>query len=96
MKNLKQHFNNKSFVILAIDIEEERSVVQEFVRDEDISFPVLLDEDGEVAYQYGVEGHPQKFLINSEGNIIGVAEGYREWDSEIVKSLIDRLIAQEV
>lgn len=96
MKNLHQHFKNKPFVILAIDIEEERSVVQEFVRNENISFPVLLDENGEIAFQYSVEAHPQKFLINTEGNVIGVAAGYREWDNEVVKALIDRLIAQDV
>jgi peroxiredoxin len=96
LENLHQQFKGKPFVILGIDIQEERSVVQDFVRDENISFPVLLDEDGEVSFQYSIRAHPQKFLINPEGNIIGIAEGYRKWDSEIVKSLIQQLITPEV
>lgn len=33
-----------------------------------------------------------KFLIDTDGNLIGIALGYREWDTKEMKSLISSLI----
>lgn len=74
---------------------EEGDVVRKFTQENDISFPVLLDEDGVVSFQYDIRAHPKKFLISPEGKVIGMADGYREWDSEIVKSLIRQLIGSK-
>lgn len=70
-------------------------MVRKFAQEKDISFPILLDEDGTVSFQYNIRAHPKKFLISPEGKVIGVADGYREWDSEIVKSLIRQLISSK-
>jgi hypothetical protein len=36
--------------------------------------------------------HPMKFLIDKKGNVAGIAQGYREWDKEEMKSLIKLLM----
>jgi hypothetical protein len=33
-----------------------------------------------------------KFLIDKKGNIVGIAQGFREWDKEEMKSLVQLLI----
>jgi hypothetical protein len=33
-----------------------------------------------------------KFLIDKKGNVAGIAQGYREWDKEEMKSLIKLLM----
>lgn len=80
---------------MAIDIEEEEDVVQNFLKDKDVSFKVLLDKDGSVAGQYGIQSHPVKYLIDPEGKVVGIAEGYRKWDSDAMKSLIRQFIEQK-
>ncbi|HDO35321.1 MAG TPA: redoxin domain-containing protein, partial [Nitrospirae bacterium] len=57
-----------------------------------LSFPVLSDEDGQVTALYGVRSHPMQFLIDARGNLIGIASGYREWDTDEMKALIRALI----
>ena len=56
------------------------------------TIPALLDNDGKVSAQYGVRSHPMKFLINKNGRLIGIAKGYREWDADEMKQLIQALM----
>ncbi len=56
------------------------------------TIPALLDIDGKVSALYGVRSHPMKFLINKNGMLIGMAKGYREWDADNMKHLIDMLM----
>jgi len=57
------------------------------------TIPALLDIDGEVSAQYGVRSHPMKFLINKSGKLIGIAKGFREWDADDMKQLIQTLMS---
>ncbi len=77
---------------MAIDVGENKETVQNFVEDRDLSFTFLLDEDTQVSAQYGVRSHPMKYLIDKNGNLIGVSYGYREWDNAEMKSLIELLL----
>jgi peroxiredoxin len=93
LESLHQHFRGKPFTLLAVDVGEEREVVQKFVRSRGLSFKFLLDEDGQVSARYGIRGHPMKFLVDMKGNLIGIARGYNKWDTEEMKSLIQMLMS---
>jgi thioredoxin-related protein len=62
------------------------------VRDNNLTYTNLIDETGNVSGQYGVSSTPVKFLIDAEGNMIGAAMGYREWDSDEVKAMIETVM----
>jgi peroxiredoxin len=92
LENLHRHFNDRPFKLFAIDVGEEKETVRDFFKNKEMSFNNLLDIDGKVSRSYGVRSHPMKFLISADGELIGVAGGYREWDSEEMKMLIQYLI----
>ena len=73
---------------------ENKETVLKFVEANNLSFTFLLDQDKQVSAQYSVRSHPMKFLINKNGELIGVSRGYREWDSDDMKSLVSALIDQ--
>lgn len=53
--------------ILAVNFDEPRPKVQEFVEEFQLSFPVLLDPGGAVQKLYRVLGYPTTFILNEEG-----------------------------
>lgn len=65
----KRH-QNEGFVVLAINIQENKERVAELVNDMGLTFPVLLDRRGEVTASYRVRGLPTSFLIDREGTIL--------------------------
>lgn len=89
---MNQHFKGKPFVVLGIDLREKSSLVKKYVRDNGLTYTNLIDKTGKVGGLYGVNSTPVKFLINAEGNVTGSASGYKEWDSDEVKTLIESLM----
>jgi hypothetical protein len=92
LENLHRHFKGKPFALIAIDVQEEKETVQGFVRSQGLTYINLLDTGGDTGSSYGVSSTPVKFLIDTDGNLVGAGLGYKEWDREEIKSLIQALI----
>lgn len=75
----------KGFIILGIAIDGPESVanVMPFARRHQVNYPVLLDEDSHVAQLYNPRGSaPLSVLIDKQGRIFKVREGYSPGDEE--------------
>jgi len=69
---------SEGFMILGINITPIDSLpdVQEFVNEFDVTFPVLLDKDGVVAWKlYRIPGIPTSVFVNRDGTIARVQIG---------------------
>lgn len=59
------------FVILALNFQGDKAEVQQYAAGLGLTFPILLDPDGQVArLQYRVSGMPTSFLIDAHGRIV--------------------------
>jgi peroxiredoxin len=94
LENLHRAFSGKKFVVLGIDIQENRDSVLRQVQKHGLSYDNLLDANSEVSNLYGVRSTPAKFIIDTDGNLVGAALGYRDWDNEGMRSLIQRLMEE--
>ncbi len=65
---------------LAIDGEKEKKI-RNLVKEQKISFPVLLDPKEKTARAYGVKFIPIFFLIDPSGMIVARIVGERDWSS---------------
>lgn len=94
MELLWQVFQDDEFVILAVDVKEDRDTVSSFIENNDYTFPVLLDSRGKVANIYSARSYPTTFLIDREGKVVGKAVGARKWASkgsfDLIKYLLDK------
>jgi peroxiredoxin/outer membrane lipoprotein-sorting protein len=62
--------------VYAIDQGETKSAVQEFLKAEKLTLPVLLDENSKVGELYKVSGIPQTVVVGKDGIIKKVIIGY--------------------
>jgi len=60
-------FAEQDFIVVAVNVEDNKEEVVQFVNKLAISFPVLLDPDGKVADQYQITGFPTGFLLDKSG-----------------------------
>lgn len=63
------HQAHPELVVLAVDIEEDQAIVQQFVDEMGLTYPTLLDTDGKVKELYRVFAIPTEFFIDEEGII---------------------------
>jgi thioredoxin-related protein len=68
--------------------------VKNYVQSHNLTFLNLLDSKAEFAGQYGVRGIPISFFVNPQGKVVAYASGYREWQSEDGRKVIEELISQ--
>jgi peroxiredoxin len=74
--------------------EKVRKLVKDYVKSHNLTFLNLLDPKAEFAAQYGVRGIPMSFFINTQGEVVAVARGYREWRSEEGRKVIEQLLSE--
>lgn len=56
--------------LLAINIGESAERINRFMKNYNLNFPVLLDANNNVAYDYAVLGIPEYVLIDKEGYVV--------------------------
>ena len=66
----RDHGAKHNFVVVGVNVEEERGTVEAFVRQYHIAFPVLLDASGDVtAHDYNIRTLPMSLIVDRQGNI---------------------------
>ena len=71
---------------------EPPETIKNYLKQENLSLRVLLDNFGKVSTQYNIRSHPVKFLIDDEGRLMATGLGYRNWDSEEMNKLVNILL----
>jgi len=92
---LYNEFKNEGFVVIGIDVQERKRIVKKYVDKYKLTFLVLLDIHGKVEKKYGVRAHPEHFLINRRGELIGKTLGPRNWTSTKNRDLIRFFLDQD-
>ncbi|MDR3342002.1 MAG: TlpA family protein disulfide reductase [Treponema sp.] len=92
MQVLYDRFRDRGLQFAAVDIMEEGSDIAEFLGYFRLTFPVLLDTDGTVSDNYGINAIPTTFIIDRDGSIIAQAVGSRKWDTPDMMKAFEALL----
>ena len=84
MQTLHEELAEEEFTILAVDLQESKRDVADFIAENGFTFPVLLDTRGQVGSQYGARSIPTTYLIDKNGMAIAYLIGSRMWDETVV------------
>jgi peroxiredoxin len=93
MEKLWQRFGDRGLEIVAVDLKEAQATVSKFVKDNSLTFAVLLDADAAVGSGWGVQSIPTTYLIDRKGGILARTIGGREWDTPEMLSLFEAILA---
>lgn len=92
MQKLYDELKDEGLEIVAVDLQEGKDQVKRFVDNGKLTFPVLLDKDGQTGAVYGARSIPTTYLIDRKGSIFARVIGAREWHTpEIVSVFRDIL-----
>lgn len=64
-KRNQEHWDD--FEVVAVDTNDERSDAATFAVSERLPFPVLLDPNGTISDEYGVQAIPAMFVVGKDG-----------------------------
>ena len=90
LERLQKEYPN-DLVLLAINLQEPKDVVSDYVRKQGINSRVLLDEEGSVGAIYGTESIPMQVLVDKEGIVRNIQVGFSPRMSSQLRAEIQKL-----
>lgn len=88
LQSLHEKYKNKGLKIIGIDpYDKEEDDISSFLKKRGVTYTVLL-EGGETAKNYRVSGYPTLFLIDRNGKIVFIQEGYGDETDKKLEEII--------
>ena len=95
IERIHRELKDEGFVVLAINLAEQRDLIATWVKRRGVTSIVLLDANREAEKSYQIAYTPTVFLVDRRGKLVGKAIGEREWAGEQGRALLRLLLARK-
>jgi len=92
MQRLQEKLAGRPFTILAVNVREKPGTIWKFRKLVRVSFPLLLDPEGQAAADWGIDVYPSSFLVDPRGRVRYAVYGPRQWDDPEIIGMIESLM----
>ncbi|MCP3673808.1 MAG: TlpA family protein disulfide reductase [Gammaproteobacteria bacterium] len=76
MNDIQARLGSKGLKVIAINLDAERELAQEFLKQVQVNLDVAYDHTGAIAEIYNVESMPSSYLIDRKGNLRSRHRGF--------------------
>ena len=77
LDELYSRYQRVGFNLLGVNIDDDSGRAMDMIRELGVSFPVLFDDQKQVSRMYDVDAMPVTVLVDREGNVRFVHQGYK-------------------
>lgn len=78
MNQLQQAYGANGIIVVAVNVDHDRSAAEAFLRDTPAQFPIVFNAKGKIASEYPVRGMPTSFVIGRDGKIKFTHSGFEQ------------------
>lgn len=89
----KNHEEVEMLAVNVTNMDDGRPAIEKFVQEHELTFPILLDESGEVGFMYEVMSLPTSYIIDEEGRVFQKIIG--AMDEQVMNELVEALRSYE-
>jgi peroxiredoxin len=94
LDDIYKKYSKLGFVILGINVEQDSSKAKTYLRDVPVSFPILYDTQNTLSKLYDVNAMPTTVIVDRNGNVRYIHQGYKPGYEETYKKQIKDLIRE--
>ncbi len=94
LEELYNEYQPLGFTILGVNVEEDSSQAKQMLKDIPVNFPVLFDNESEVSKLYKVVAMPSTVLVDRDGNVRYLHQGYKPGYEEAYQQQVRALIRE--
>lgn len=90
----QKHKDNENFVLVAVDLKEPKEKVLKFIEDMKVTYPLTLDENGEIFSLYTEKnaGVTRNIIIDRDGKIVFLTRLFDRKEFDQMKEVIETLL----
>jgi peroxiredoxin len=94
LERLQQSMGPDGLSVLSVSFDEKAADAKDMAAAARVTFPVLVDSDGELGRLYDVGDLPMVVLVDRQGKVRGVFEGGRSATEQVLAKDIRALLAE--
>ena len=94
MARLGEKLKNRPFTILGVNVGESPEEIRAFLQQVPVTFPILLDSEGERLKPWQVFAFPTSYVVDKQGRLRLGLFGSIEWDSPELLARLEPLLAE--
>ena len=94
LEQLRQDLSPRGFEVLAVNVDEFEADALTFLEEIPVSYPVVRDGEAVTPRAYGILGMPTGYLIDREGVVRLVHQGFRKHDGAKLRAEIIQLLGE--
>ena len=91
MNEIEKRYMGNGVTIVAINVDAKREDAERFLRQYPAGFTVVYDASGATPRAYDVKAMPSSYLIDREGRIAGIEQGFLDERREALEDKIRAL-----
>jgi len=93
IESVYEHYRDRGLVVLAVNLKEDPQSVGAFMTQYRLTFPALLDSDGQVSSLYLARVLPSSFFLDRRGVVRAVY--YGPMPRSVIVGMIEQLLGEE-
>ena len=93
---LSEKYDSERISFIGINEDSPRNInkVKPFVKSLNVTYPILLDPDQELMSELLVSSFPTLIVINRDGKVLYIHEGFTSGDEKLIEEKLDKLLAK--
>lgn len=91
---LHKKYEPLGFSVWGVNVEENSASAKGFLKDFPVDFPILLDHTNEVSRQYKVIAMPTTVVVDRDGNMRYLHQGYKSGDEATYRQMVKELVRE--
>jgi peroxiredoxin len=95
LEKLRQQLPADQFQIVAVNLDEDQKKALRFLERHPVGYPSGSDPKGSLPDKYGLKTMPTSYLIDRNGVVRVVHEGYRDGDMKKIKSEVRKWVEKK-
>lgn len=96
MNRLVADFHERGLEVIGINLDEKLEDAEAFLQKIPHEFTVMFDRDKHCAADFNVIAMPSTYIIDKRGMIRHIHRGFRPGETELMRELIEALLAETI
>ncbi|MBK6617627.1 MAG: TlpA family protein disulfide reductase [Nitrosomonas sp.] len=96
MNQLFADFHERGLEVIGVNLDEKQGDADHFLQKMPPQFTVMFDREKHCAADFNVIAMPSTYLIDKRGFIRHIHRGFRPGETDLMRELIDALLAEAI
>jgi cytochrome c biogenesis protein CcmG, thiol:disulfide interchange protein DsbE len=87
-----EEYRDRGFTVLAVNLREDAAAIAPFLEQRQLTFPILLDRDGQASAAYQAHALPSSFFVDRRGVLRAVYRG--PIPPRVINGVVEQLLQE--